>query len=100
MEESPIEPESLSAATRPVRVRSLFVVARGQVELWRQLTRDFAEDEEVRVVLDRRRGERRQRDEPRLPDRWVHDRRGLDAQGDLRCQPFVIIRQRTPAGRG
>jgi hypothetical protein len=81
-------------------VRSLFIVARGQVELWRQLARDFAEDEEVRVILDRRRGERRQGVESRVPDRRARARRRRDGQGDLRVQPFVIIRQRTLCGQG
>ncbi|MBI3029327.1 MAG: hypothetical protein HYY64_07455 [Candidatus Rokubacteria bacterium] len=71
-----------------MRIRSVFVVARGQVELWRQLARAFADDEEVRVVQDRRRGERRQGVEPRGLDRRVQDRGRLDARGDASPRPF------------
>ena len=42
-------------------VRLLFIVARDQLDLWHHLKRDFAQEAEVEVILDRRRGERRQR---------------------------------------
>jgi len=73
-------------------VRLRFIVARDQLDLWHHLKRDFAQDEEVEVILDRRRGERRQRVQIREPQRRRADRRrrsGIDK--DLGYRSFVII---------
>ena len=40
-------------------VRYLLIVARTEPDLWRYLKHNFAGDDKVEVVLDRRRGERR-----------------------------------------
>ena len=76
-------------------VRYLLIVARNQPDLWRYLKGNFAGDEKVEVILDRRRGERRQRSQPHEPDRRQAERRrppSLDR--DLTYRSFVIVRQR------
>lgn len=73
-------------------VRLLFVVARDQPDLWHHLKRDFAQDEEVQVILDRRRGERRQRVQSREPERRRAERRRQPGtEKELRYRSFVII---------
>lgn len=74
-------------------VRYLLLVARNQPDLWRYLKNNFAGDQKVEVILDRRRGERRQRIEPHEPERRRAERRrqpGLD--NDLSYRSFVIVR--------
>ncbi len=61
----------------------LFIVSRQQPDLYSYLTREFSQESEVRVILDRRQGERRgQRDrrgsEP-ADRRHQLDRRGPGA---------------------
>ncbi len=43
-------------------MRTLIIVARNRVDLWAVLTEAFAADEDVKIILDRRREKRR---------RWV-----------------------------
>jgi hypothetical protein len=71
----------MSAQVGREMVRLLFIVARDHLELWHHLKRDFAQDEAVEVILDRRRGGRRQRVQIREPERRRADRRrrsGID----------------------
>mgnify|MGYP001569806234 FL=1 len=75
-------------------VRYLLIVARTEPDLWRYLKHNFAGDDKVEVILDRRRGERRQRIQPHEPERRQADRRrrpSLDS--DLRYRFLVIVRQ-------
>ena len=89
----PIQSGSLKAQAVG-KVRCLFIVARGQPDLWHHLTRDFAGDEEVQVLLDRRRGERRQHLQPNEPERRRSDRRRQPSiDNDLRYRSFVILHQ-------
>lgn len=74
-------------------VRCLFIVARDQPDLWHHLRRDFAEDEEVRVILDRRRGERRKWVQTHEPERRRADRRRASIDRDLRYRSFIIIHE-------
>jgi len=60
-------------------VRYLLIVARTEPDLWRYLKDNFAGDQKVEVILDRRRAERR-----RQP--------GIDK--DLTYRFLVIVRQR------
>lgn len=54
----------------------ILVVARDQHSLYEYLRQDFADEPEVRVVMDRRMGERRRRSEPRRDnERRAGDRR-------------------------
>ncbi len=56
--------------------RYLFIVARERAQLFAHLQREFAGSADVEVLLDRRRGERRERLLPHEPDRRQADRRG------------------------
>jgi hypothetical protein len=61
----------------------LFIVSRQQPDLYSYLLREFSEEADVRIVLDRRYGERRQPKEPRNGDddeRRSNERR---AQNDI-----------------
>ncbi len=90
----PVQRSSLEAQSTREKVRCLFIVARNQPDLWHYLRRDFAGDEEVQVVLDRRRGERRQRVLPHEPERRQADRRRYpNTDSDLRYRSFVIIHE-------
>ena len=74
-------------------VRYLLFVARSQPDLWHYLKNNFAGDEKVEVILDRRRGERRQRIQPHELERRRAERRrrpGIDT--DLSYRSFVIVR--------
>ena len=76
-------------------VQYLLIVARNQSDLWRYLKDNFAGDEKVEVILDRRRGEQRQRVQLHEPERRRAERRrqpSLDK--DLIYRSFVIVRHR------
>ena len=76
-------------------VRYLLIVARNQPDLWHYLKNNFAGDEKVEVILDRRRGERRRRIQSHEPERRQDKRRrqpSLDK--DLTFRSFVIVRRR------
>lgn len=75
------------------RTRCLFIVARNQPDLWQHLKRDFADDDQIQVIVDRRRGERRQRRELYGPERRRMDRRRATLDRDLRYRSFVIIHE-------
>ena len=89
----PVESRSLQAQPSRDKVRCLFIVARDQPDLWHHLRQDFAEDEEIQVVLDRRRGERRQHVWAHDPERRQADRRLASIDRDLRYRSFVILHQ-------
>ena len=73
----------------------LFIVARHNVALYEYLKEEFA-NEPVRVILDRRQGERRGRTEAHESERRLSDRRSrLHPQEALRTRGFVVV----PAGR-
>ncbi len=75
-------------------VRYLLIVARTQPDLWRYLKDNFAGDEKVEVIADRRRGERRQRPQPHEPERRQGEgRRQPSPDRDLTYRSFVIVRQ-------
>ena len=88
-------PESRPAKAQPTsdKVGCLFIVARDQPDLWDHLRKDFAEEREVRVFLDRRRGERRQRVQPLKQERRCDNRRRASIDTDLRYRSFVIIHE-------
>lgn len=88
-----VESRSLQAQPTSDQARCLFVVARDQPDLWHSLRRDFAGAEEVQVILDRRRGERRQRIAVREPERRQEDRRRTSIDTDLRYRSFVIVHE-------
>ena len=74
-------------------VRGLIIVARDQPELWRALTREFGQSQEIRVLLDRRLGERRKDDQFYAPDRRGMDRRSMRRiEDDVRSRQYVLVR--------
>ena len=71
----------------------ILVVARTQPSLYEYLCQDFAEDPDVRVVMDRRRGERRRSGEAWLAERRRKERRTQPAIDDkLQSIGFAIVR--------
>lgn len=89
----PVQRGSLKARAAG-RARCLFIVARNQPDLWHHLSRDFAGDDDVQVLLDRRRGERRQRLQQHEPERRRADRRRqASIDNDLRYRSFVILHE-------
>lgn len=61
--------------------RQLFIVARQCPDLYASLAREFSETPNVKVVLDRRQGERRRQDGQKHPDtRRGERRRGAEAE--------------------
>lgn len=79
--------------------RLLFVVARDQPNLWDHLRGDFANDEEVEVILDRRLEERRRRVQTLEQERRRTDRRQPHIENDLRYRSFVIVHEQQGALR-
>ena len=79
----------------------LLIVARDQLELWQALKQEFGDRGEIGVLLDRRRGERRQEVQPVAGDRRGIDRRSLPRRDDdLRARRYVLARPhyRRPKG--
>ena len=74
----------------------LFIVSRRQPELYSYLSREFSEEAEVRVILDRRQGERRRprdRQTDDTMDRRHSDRRGNTAVGgQLSSLGYAFVR--------
>ena len=74
----------------------LFIVSRQQPELYSYLTQEFSEEPDVRVILDRREGERRQHAERRASepaDRRHSDRRGeTGVGGQLSSLGYAFVR--------
>jgi len=83
-----------SPEAQPARmVRALVVVARDQTDLWQALTRHFSTSEDVRVLLDRRLLERRQRLQTYdLDRRGVDRRRPTSIENDVSYRQYVITR--------
>jgi hypothetical protein len=72
--------------------RLVFVVAPEQRELYESLVRTFKEDRSVQIVIDRRRGERRQREAPATSDRRRADRRvEADVQKKLASRGYAVV---------
>jgi hypothetical protein len=75
------------------RVRVLIVVARHQPELWQALKRRFTENEDVQVLLDRRRGERGVWDRTNeMNQRGSDRRRPPSIETDILYRQYVIAR--------
>jgi hypothetical protein len=74
--------------------RTLFVVAHNRAKLYDYVKRAFSGNSTVRVVLDRRGGERRQRQAPPAPERRRSDRRArFDITNQLRALGWAIVLQ-------
>lgn len=89
-------PELRSVLTRPTagrNVRGLIIVSRDQPDLWQALAREFGQSQEIRVLLDRRQGERRRDNQAHTPDRRGADRRSLPRiEDDVRSRQYVLVR--------
>jgi len=90
-----VEIPQLREDTAGGRVRYLLIVAPNQPDVGSYLTRSFAGDQKVQVLLDRRRGERRQRVQAREPERRRTDRRKPTGNSGPGSDWFVAIRQKT-----
>jgi hypothetical protein len=75
------------------RIRRLvFIVAPGQRQLYESLTRTFAGDSTVQVILDRRGGDRRQKpDAPSSDRRQKERRRNADIQKKLAQRGYAVV---------
>lgn len=75
-------------------IQYLVVTARNHTDLHGYLRRQFAGDDNVQVLLDRRFDGRRRRQEGHKPDRRRGDRRNVRGREDkLYCHGFFVIRQ-------
>ncbi|MBI2217277.1 MAG: hypothetical protein HYU51_08270 [Candidatus Rokubacteria bacterium] len=77
-------------------VRYLVIVSRERPDLFDELKRRFAGDPTVQVLLDRRVGERRQREHARPGERRGRDRREatMHVTASLWLAGYVIVRVR------
>lgn len=88
----PIPSRIIAPPARPAAQGQL-IVARDHVALCQALQEPFAARGTFTVVVDRRRGERRQRTQPVLEDRRRRDRRSSPSVAeDLRQWPYVLVR--------
>lgn len=72
--------------------RVLFIVSRAEPKLHRYVASAFAGVSEVEIVLDRRQGERRRRNDPALLDRRLSDRRLYDVTRTLQQLGWVVVK--------
>jgi hypothetical protein len=71
---------------------TLFIVAWDRPDLWDYWRRWFSGVEDVQVILDRRRGDRRRQDEGHEPDRRRSERRASPGiEEELRTIGFAIV---------
>lgn len=80
-------------STPPVG-RLLFVVARGMPERYEFLRYAFAGHEDVEVIVDRRREQRRLDGLPAAVERRRRERRRHDISADLARQGYAVVRWR------
>jgi hypothetical protein len=75
-------------------VAHLFIVARSESELYTYLAREFASEEDVRVIVDRRRSERRSggRDTPDVERRRRDRRAQSEVAGQLSSLGYAFVR--------
>lgn len=86
--------------TTPLRVRALIIVDRDHEDLCQALVRTIGSCATVRIVPDRRCGERRQRDHRHAPERRSGDRRHVPAPAeDPHLRQYVVARPRDRAPR-
>ena len=72
----------------------LFIVSRDQRDLHAYLTKEFRRDEHIRVIVDRRLGDRRHRVEPPASEqRRGPRRRALTMDRQMRSVGFALVRQ-------
>jgi hypothetical protein len=72
-------------------MRDVFIVSRADVALYEYLKAHFAGRPDVEVVLDRRTGDRRRRDEVPPAERRTGGRRVRSVEGDLATLGFAVV---------
>jgi len=83
----------LDQPTQRHAVRSLLIVARDQPDLWRALQRELGDRPDLELILDRRRGERRQSVHPVATENRRRERRSLPhLEDDLRVRRYLLAR--------
>ncbi len=86
---------SLRSATywAPVRRkrRILFVVSRDRADRFDSLAHAFSGEDEVQVIFDRRRTERRRANQPPVADRRLRDRRSTARAWAVRTMGWVRV---------
>lgn len=71
---------------------ALFIIARHRHDLYASLARTFETDDTVRVILDRRVGEQRQRHEPPVIEHRQGERRARpEVDTHLRSRGWALI---------
>jgi hypothetical protein len=71
----------------------VFIVSRHRPKLREYLQREFAGNDEVEVIVDRRLTERRLREVEHAPDRRHVDRRNSGAEERLRSMGWAVVRR-------
>ena len=75
-----------------MQLGEIFVVARYNPQLYDYLQREFSHEERIRIIMDRRVGERRQRADAPPGERRQSDRRQhQDVDANLRARGLVIL---------
>ena len=75
-----------------MQLGEIFIVARYNPQLYEYLQREFSHDARIRIIMDRRVGERRQRSEAAPGERRQTERRQhLDVDAHLRERGVVIV---------
>jgi tetratricopeptide (TPR) repeat protein len=75
-----------------MQLGEIFIVARYNPQLYEYLQREFSHDARIRIIMDRRVGERRQRTEAATGERRQSDRRQhIDVDAHLRERGVVIV---------
>jgi len=74
-----------------IMAQLVFIVARERLKLHEYLQREFAGNDEVAVIADRRLGERRLRELGHGPERRQADRRQAEVDERLRSMGWAIV---------
>lgn len=90
-----VQSESANAPQTEGKTPYLLIVARNEPDLLHHLARDFARDDKVQVLLDRRRGERRQHQQAHEPERRRVERRQPSSSRRPLSDWFVVVRRQT-----
>ena len=80
------------ASPKGVPLQALIIVARGQLDIWHELTRHLVANEDVGILLDRRQRDRRRWTRwTALNQRASDRRRPLGTEHDLAVRQFIIV---------
>jgi hypothetical protein len=71
----------------------LFVVSRDRPERYDSLAHAFSGDDDVQVIFDRRRGDRRQRNQKPVADRRRRDRRSDARAWTIRATGWIRVEE-------